>query len=63
MEDQSNALRILPASFVCVFVSLVWLRDKIERDELPSTLRGFYRSLVAGGIILLGAIGWKMLRG
>ena len=63
MEDQSNAVRILPACFVCIFVSLVWLRDKIEHEELPSTLRGFYRSLVVGGILLLGAMGWKMLRG
>ncbi len=63
MDDQSNALKILPACFVCIFVLLVWLRDRIERLDLPSTLRGFYRSIVAGGILLLFVMGWKMLRG
>ena len=65
MDNQDkDALRILPALFVCAFVYLVWLRDKIEHDrELPTTLRAVYRSLVVGGILLLFAIGWRMLLG
>ena len=63
MDAKDNALRILPVVFVCMFVYLVWLRDKIERQDLPTTLRAVYRSLIVGGILLLFFIGWRMLLG
>jgi hypothetical protein len=63
MDDQSNASRNLPVFFVFLFVLLVWLRDWIDRLEMPPPLRYFFRSIVACGVLLLFVMGWKMLRG
>ena len=57
---ENTALQI---GFGLAILALVWLRDKIDRDKPTPPLRAFYLGLVAGGIVLLTIVAFRMLFG